>query len=116
MIRQADGPGAALRPVAGAPAVAAPQPGTVAKVPAAEPTQVAPTRAQIDEAIAQANRRMTDVAPSLQFEVDPESRDVVIRLVDRHDQRVLRQVPSVEMLAISRALERMHSLLVRARA
>ena len=37
---------------------------------------------------------MTAVAPSLQFEIDPDTQVVVIRLVDRQDQRVLRQVPS----------------------
>ena len=36
--------------------------------------------------------------------------------LDRVDQQVLRQVPSPEMLAIARALERMQTLLVRARA
>ena len=74
------------------------------------------TRDQIEQAMAQANRQMSTVAPSLQFEIDPDTHDVVIRLVDREDQRVLRQVPSAEMLAISRALERMQSLLVRTRA
>ena len=59
---------------------------------------------------------MSAVAPSLQFEIDPDTRAVVIRLVDRPDQRVLRQVPSTEMLAISRALARMHALLLRTHA
>ena len=75
-----------------------------------------PTREQLEQAVAQANRQMNAIAPSLQFEIDPETRTVVIRLVDREDQRVLRQVPSAEMLAIARALERMQALLVRTRA
>jgi len=82
----------------------------------AVPSAPEPTRGQLEQAVAQANRQMTAVAPSLQFEIDPDTQVVLIRLVDRQDQRVLRQVPSVEMLAIARALERMQALLVRTRA
>jgi|SRR5688572_8663685 len=95
-----------------APASHAAQPRPAAAV-SAPPV---PTREQLEQAVAQANRQMNAIAPSLQFEIDPETRTVVIRLVDREDQRVLRQVPSVEMLAIARALERMQALLVRTRA
>lgn len=77
---------------------------------------VEPTREEVQRAVSQANSQMTAVAPSLQFEIDPDTRAVVIRLVDRADQRVLRQVPSTEMLAISRALARMQTLLLRINA
>ena len=90
-------------------AAAAGSPSTAA--PAAEPA-----RAEVEQAVQNANRHIASVAPSLEFEIDPETSAVVIRLVDRHDQSVLRQVPSPEMLAIARALERMQSMLVRVRA
>lgn len=116
MIRQPDGPVSALPPLPdtlGTPVGPASPAATVATV---APVPAEPTRAQVEQAVAQANRQMTAVAPSLQFEIDPDTQVVVIRLVDRQDQRVLRQVPSVEMLAIARALERMQALLVRTRA
>ena len=116
MIRQLEGPVSSLPPLPdalGAPAGPASQPRT--SVAAAQPPAL-PTRAQVEQAVAQANRQMNAIAPSLQFEIDPETQTVVIRLVDREDQRVLRQVPSAEMLAIARALERMQALLVRTRA
>ena len=116
MIREPDGP---LAPLVSAPdpvstPVAGTPPATASAVPQAEVREA--TRAQVELAVAQANRHMTAVAPSLQFEIDPDSKQVLIRLVDRQDQRVLRQVPSPEMLAIARALVRMQSLLVRTRA
>lgn len=112
-IREPDGPsppvalapeGVALPPI-GAPAT----PGAVA--PATKPA-----RAEVEQAVERANRHIASLAPSLEFEIDPQTHDVVVRLVDRVDQQVLRQVPSPEMLAIARALERMQTLLVRARA
>jgi flagellar protein FlaG len=87
-----------------------------AQTPAPATPEPEPARAEIEAAVERANRQMSAVAPSLEFEIDPESHSVVIRLVDRQDQRVLRQVPSPEMLAIARALDRMQSLLVRTRA
>jgi flagellar protein FlaG len=114
MIRHSDGPVSVLAPLAAA-AVAV---STASPAAAANRTPVAPepTRGQIEQAVSRANEQMGSVAPSLQFEIDPDTQQVVIRLVDREDQRVLRQVPSVEMLAIARALERMQALLVRTRA
>ena len=76
----------------------------------------AESRAAVEQAVAKANRQMSVVAPALQFEVDPDLGQVIVRLVDRQSQNVLRQVPSPEMLAIARALDRMEALLVRARA
>ena len=116
MIRQADGPVAALPPLP--VTVGAPAPGKAPATTAAAAAAVSPepTRSQIEQAVAQANEHMNAIAPSLQFEVDPDTQKVIIRLVDRLDDRVLRQVPSPEMLAIARALERMQALLLRTRA
>lgn len=118
MISRTDGPVSSLPPLPDALGTASGQATAVARPEAAAPAPAppAPTRAQLEQAVEQANRQMTAVAPSLQFEIDPDTQVVVIRLVDRQDQRVLRQVPSPEMLAIARALERMHTLLLRTRA
>ena len=116
MIRLPDGPVSSLSPPPDPLGTSEVHVAPAPRAEAAEPVSPAPTRAQLEQAVAQANRQMTAIAPSLQFEIDPETRVVVIRLVDRQDQRVLRQVPSPEMLAIARALERMHTLLLRARA
>lgn len=75
-----------------------------------------PSREAVEQAVVKANRQMAVVAPALQFEIDPDLGQVIVRLVDRQNQNVLRQVPSPEMLAIARALDRMEALLVRARA
>ena len=113
MIRHSEGPVSALPPLLATQAAAkGAKPGTAAVTP----TPPEPTRVEIEQAVSRANEHMTAIAPSLQFEVDPETQKVVIRLVDRQDQRVLRQVPSPEMLEIARALERMQALLVRTRA
>lgn len=114
MIRQSDGPVSALPPLPGALGTVKGVKPVAAATPSVATMQ--PTRAEVEKAVSSANEHMHTVAPSLQFEVDADTQQVVIRLVDRQDQRVLRQVPSPEMLAIARALERMQALLVRTRA
>ena len=68
--------------------------------------------AQIDAAIAAANRSMQNVATNLQFEKDLTSGKVVVRVIDTDTQQVLRQMPSEEMLAMGKALERLKGLMI----
>jgi flagellar protein FlaG len=110
-----------------APSVAQASEGIVASTPqrplvheaSSVPPETAATNAAADAvraAVADANRNIQSFTNALQFEVDPDTRKIVVRLVDTQDNRVLRQVPSQEMMAIARALERMQTLLVRAKA
>ncbi|HEX4884565.1 MAG TPA: flagellar protein FlaG [Casimicrobiaceae bacterium] len=98
------------------PQAPAPVPAAGVTVVPGPATGAPPSRDVIARAVARANEQMAAVAPSLEFEVDPDTHQVVIRLVDRQDNRVLRQVPSPEMLEIARALDRMQSLLLRGKA
>ena len=93
-----------------APTVATEAPAVKVAAPAA------PAREDVEAAVERANRQIAVVAPSLEFEIDANTQQLVIRLVDRADRSVLRQVPSPEMLAIAKALDRMQALLVRVRA
>jgi flagellar protein FlaG len=74
---------------------------------------VAPTQQQVHEAVNQANTSLQKVASSLQFEIDPDTKQTIIRLVDTSDNKVLRQVPSPEVLAIAKAIDKMQGLLIK---
>jgi flagellar protein FlaG len=114
LIRQLDGsPPLAVAPAEG---VSAPAPGASART--VEPAALfAPLpREEAQRAVESANRSLRAVAPSLEFEIDPDTRVVIVRLVDTADRKVLRQVPAAELLEIARALDRMQTLLLRSRA
>ena len=81
------------------------------KAPPAEPT-----RAEVQVAVDEANATLASMDRALEFTIDPDTSRVVVRLIDRQDNRVLRQVPSPEMLAIAKALDRMQGLLLQGRA
>lgn len=116
LIRQLDGsPPLAVIPAEG---VAAPAAASSAPASAVEPAALpAPLpREEAKRAVEAANQSLRAVAPSLEFEIDPDTRVVVVRLVDTTDRKVLRQVPAAELLEIARALDRMQTLLLRSRA
>lgn len=92
---------------AASPQVSGQNVSAVAAVPAPE---------AMKHAVAQANDALRTLSQAVEFEYDPDANVTVIRLVDTQDQKVLRQIPTPEMLEIARALERMQTMLVRGKA
>jgi len=103
----------------------------LSSVPAVSPAPVAPTATGKDafavlapridteslrKAVAAVRAALKPVAASLEFSVDEASGRAVVRVVDTETQQVIRQIPSKEMLEISRALERLQGLLLNGRA
>ena len=88
--------------------------------PEAEKTAEFPVRAASSDEVTQATQRVEKfvqtMSSDLQFTVDDSSGAFVIRIVDRATQEVIRQMPSEEMLAIAKALDRLQGLLVRQQA
>lgn len=75
-----------------------------------------PAPEAVKHAVAKANDALHALFQAVEFEYDAEAHITVIRLVDTQDKQVLRQIPTPEMLEISRALERMQTMLVRGKA
>ncbi|MFN0038152.1 MAG: flagellar protein FlaG [Burkholderiales bacterium] len=86
-----------------------------AKIQAAASAVVLPTPEQVAEAIATANEALQSISSSVEFSLDSSTGKTVIRIVDSGNQQVIRQVPSEEMLAIARAVDRLQGLLLRQR-
>lgn len=83
----------------------------VATPPAAKPQEPASAQ-EVDAAIKAANQSMQSVATNLKFEKDTATGKTVVRVIDSETQQVLRQMPSEEMLAMSKALDRLQGLMV----
>jgi flagellar protein FlaG len=81
-----------------------------AQQPAAAPVSLSDdVTAQVADQI---NEFLKSTDAKVQFEVERGSKEVVVRIVDALTREVIRQVPSEEMLAISKALDRMSGLLM----
>ncbi len=79
---------------------------------AVTPPALQPSAPQVDAAIEAANRSMQAVATNLKFEKDNSSGKIVVRVIDSETQQVLRQMPSEEMLSMSKALDSLKGLMV----
>ncbi len=56
------------------------------------------------------------VAPALQtieFSLDQESKRMIVKVVDTATQKVLRQIPNEEVMAMSRTLDKLQGLVIR---
>ena len=108
-----------IQPLGGASSAASPAPDTSLVATQAAPAQAqaaAPTAQRVEAAVGNANKSMQAIDATLQFEVDPETKMTVIKVVDTADNTVLRQVPAQEMLEIAQALDRMQGVLLRQKA
>lgn len=75
-----------------------------------------PSQEQLSQALKSINSMLQDRSPGLEFTVDRDSAREVVRVIDKETHEVIRQMPSREAIDIARALDKLHSLLVRASA
>jgi flagellar protein FlaG len=85
---------------------------TVNDAPAAEAS--APSRDQVDQAVARLNKAVQKFSSGIEFSVDSDNDDrVVVKIVDQATKEVIRQMPTKEALEISKAIDRSIGLLIR---
>jgi flagellar protein FlaG len=67
-------------------------------------------------AAAASNRVVQSLQSKIEFVADDSSGQMLVKVIDPSNNELIRQIPSEEMLAISRALDRMQGLLVKSQA
>lgn len=70
------------------------------------------TPKELAEIVQMANKAMELNKSNLKFMMDPASAKPVVQIVDQETQEVLKQIPSVEMLKIAKAIEKMQGILM----
>ena len=113
-----------IRPLEASPPSSATAAGGVAvtsDVPAQDAAHAAaappPSREAVAAAVEHVNAHLDAQNRAIEFTIDPDTKAVVVRLIDKQDNQVLRQVPSQEMLEIAKALDHLQdSLLLRNQA
>ena len=91
---------------------------------ASEPAPVEPSQAvsatqtaeAVREAVEQVNDALRRVSAGVEFSLDQGSGRVIARVVDSETKEVLRQIPSEQMLAISRAIDDLRGMLIQQEA
>ena len=79
-------------------------------------TADAPSSEQLTQAVKQIQDVIKQTAQSLQFSIDKDSGMTVVKVVDTESKKVIRQIPSEEVMAIAKALDKLQGLLVKQQA
>jgi len=78
-----------------------------------EVSAAAPGREEVTEAVKKLNEAMPMSAQSLTFEIDEDSKEIVVKIIDQSTKEVVRQMPSKEALEMAKAIDKMQGLLIR---
>jgi len=90
------------------------QQGAVAAVASKSSTAAAPaSRDDLSAAVKKMNESLPASAQSLQFSIDEDSKDIVVKVIDQNTKEVVRQIPTEEALDIAKSLDKMRGLLIR---
>ncbi|HWW08202.1 flagellar protein FlaG [Collimonas sp.] len=71
-----------------------------------------PERSQIQSQIDALNRQLQLKAVSVQFQIDPGYKDVILKVVDQQDGKVVLQIPSEEVVRIAKVMGQLKGVLL----
>lgn len=109
----------ALTPTADKPSIAQTSSSTVAPNQSAAPSVLPednqperrPNLQEVTKITEQLNEDVQSLRRGLNFSIDDTLGNIVIKVIDQETKEIIRQIPSEEMLNISRSIEEFNSLL-----
>lgn len=75
-----------------------------------------PTASEINKAVSDINKIIQATSQNLEFTVDNDANEVVVKVVDQQTKEVLRQIPTQEALEIAKSLDKLQGLLIKQEA
>jgi flagellar protein FlaG len=99
-------------------AQAAGQPGEVSEPSASKSVAQArasaadkPGAGQLQQSLEDINKVLAGFSISVQFEIDPDYSELIVRVVDQDSGRLIRQIPTEEVVHMSKAMDNLKGLL-----
>jgi flagellar protein FlaG len=89
------------------PAQPVEQPAAGAVAQADKTTSAAPSRSELSKAVKTINDAMLASSQSLEFSIDEDSKDIVVKVIDQTTKEVVRQIPSLEALQIAKSIDKL---------
>ena len=78
--------------------------------------KIAATPQELQEAVDSMNDFVSSLSNTLNFSIDKETGRTVVKVIDRATDEVIKQIPSEEMLAIAKAIDKLKGLLIQQKA
>ncbi len=71
---------------------------------------------QVKQAVQDINKSLQSLSQGLEFSVDTDTKEVIVKVIDQQTKEVLRQMPSKEALEIAKALDQVLGKLIKTKA
>jgi len=81
-----------------------------------QPNGVKPSREELAHAVKQIQDVVKPSAQNLQISIDEDVNMTVVKVVDGESKKVIRQIPSEEVVEIAKALDKLQGLFVKQQA
>ena len=92
-------------------------PDDISKTPVAKAAAVAKegevklSAKQVQQSLEEINKVMAGLSISVQFKIDPDYKELIINVVDEDTGKLIRQIPTVEVVKMSKAMDNLKGLL-----
>ena len=64
-----------------------------------------PSNGQLKQSVDDINKVLAGFSISVQFQVDPDYKDLIVKVVDQDSGRLIRQIPTEDVVRISNAMD-----------
>lgn len=91
-------------------------PAAVMTASAVQQPDATASESQVGQALQSINKALQKLSSNLEFIVDADSNRTIVKVMDTQTQEIIRQMPSVEAIEISKALDKLQGLLVKQKA
>ncbi|WP_395007106.1 flagellar protein FlaG [Undibacterium sp.] len=85
----------------------------VTENPAEKPAEQASSLAQLNEAVSKINESFKSNMQGIEFSLDDDNGQVIVKVVDQDTKELIRQMPSEEALEIAKALDQATGMLIK---
>lgn len=70
-----------------------------------------PSNDQLKQSVDDINKVLANSSISVQFQVDPDYKDLIVKIVDQDSGKLIRQMPTEDVVRISKAMDNLKGLL-----
>ena len=78
--------------------------------------KASPLEQRLEDVVKEVNEFIKPINNSLQFSIDDGTGTTVVKVIDAETDKVIKQIPSEEMLALAKAIGQLKGLLVKQQA
>ena len=70
-----------------------------------------PSAKQVQQSLEDINKVMASFAISVQFQIDPDYKELIVKVVDQDTGKLIRQIPTEDVVKMSKAMDNLKGLL-----